>query len=174
MLINWITVLIASTYVAQAENTIPKEYVQQDQHTSFFVFGYGSQSLISHCHLNWAPGAARCYLEFENSKKERTNIFFRYEDLQKIQPSLIKALKNLHARMLREHPVTGWNKYIYLFREHDYEILENLITQIEKESLSGRFLMPHKPRDVESISSSFLVDEIFKIFDLLFMPYELR
>lgn len=148
--------------------------MQQSQHTSFFVFGFHEQSLISQCHLNWVPGHARCNLIFDRGHNDTFHILFDYEDLKKIEVHLIKALKQLHGRMVREKPVTSWNKYIYLFRAADYQALEDLIAQIESESLSGRFLMTHAPRTVESISSKELVEEIFKVFNLMFLPYDIR
>ncbi len=157
-----------------AQVKIPPAYVQQDQHTAFFLFGFDGQSMISHCHMNWAPGYPRCYLEFEREKNQHTNIFFDYNALEKVHPVLLKALKNLHARLLRERPVSKWNLFTDMFRENDYEVLAELIRQIEAESLSNRFLMPNIPRKIESISNTYVVNEIMNVFELILLAHEIR
>lgn len=173
MLLTIALVILSFKALANAEVS-NKRYVQQSQHTSFLVSGFDGQSLISHCHLEWAPGHPRCYLSFENASMDTTNIFFDYNDLKKVEPHLVKALKQLHKRLLKTDPITGWNKYFHMFRVNDYQSLEELILQIETESLSGRFLLTEEERKIDPIASKEVIDEIFNVFYLLLMPYELR
>lgn len=167
--------LVAGSPYSYAEIKIPASYVQQNQHTSFHVFGNGEQSLISHCFFVEQPEYGRCYLNFKTPDSYNIkNIFFDYDILKEAQHTLLKKLKTLQSYWQKNYPVTAYNQYIFIFRQADHDVLANHIRQIEAETLSNRFLMSKIPRDIESIYSSKLIEEIFKAYEDTFAPYELR
>jgi hypothetical protein len=57
--------------IAHAKIEIPSNYVQQNQHDSFLMFGNGQQSLISHCYFDRNYEYGRCYLDIEIDKTNK-------------------------------------------------------------------------------------------------------
>lgn len=158
--------------------SLPPQYVQQDQHNSHLLFGLSAQVLGTYCHLNWAPGDARCYLEFEDEEGARTNIFFHYEELARNEQRLLARLKDLSARWKRKYPLDFWGRTVFfMYRKADHEALDELIQGIESEGLAHRVLIRSRDEETRKIPyfySEDLVRGVFHIFIEIFSRYDLR
>lgn len=172
LLLYWIPAALNGT--ARAEFKIPLNYVQQNQHTAFHIFGNAGQSIITNCYFVEKPDYGRCYINLEKDRFNRDNILVDSEVIANLHESFLSRLKQLRTQWHKDHPVTAINQYFFLFRQHDRERLDDLIVSVETEGLFNRFLMPKNHRKVQNIMSSELVEKIFKIYEDTFAPFELR
>jgi hypothetical protein len=139
-------------------------YVNQDQHTSFFVFGNGGESIISHCYFSYSPSYGRCHFTLKADQVNEMNINLDYDSLKDAQPILLAKIKSLRSEWKKNYPVTKINQYIFLFRQNDHDSLDQLVKELEQETLSYRVLMKKIPRDGVTIFSGELTERIFEAF----------
>lgn len=158
-------------------SSLPSGYIQQGQHNAHFLFGLSKQVMGSFCNLEWAPGDARCYLDFEDEDGVRTNIFLRYERLAENHDRVLARLKDLSARWKRKYPLDFWGRTVFfMYRQADHKALDQLIEGIEREGLAFRVLMPANAnaRPLPYFYSDELIRGIFHIFIETFSRYDLR
>ena len=157
--------------------SLPSQYVQQGQHNAHLLFGLNSQVLGTYCNLEWAPGDARCYLEFQDEDGDRRNIFVRYEHLEQSHGRILSRLKDLSMRWKRKYPLDFWGRTVFfMYRAADHKALDELIAGLEEERLSHRVLMrvTGQERKIPYFYSDELVRGIFHIFIESFSRYDLR
>ncbi|MBX3017630.1 MAG: hypothetical protein KF767_07070 [Bdellovibrionaceae bacterium] len=170
-------VTLVSTGAGAQSVSLPSQYVQQGQHNSHLLFGLNAQVLGSYCNLEWAPGEARCYLDFRDEDGERRNIFVRYEHLEQSHARILSRLKELSTRWKRKYPLDFWGRTVFfMYRAADHKALDELITGLEAEGLSQRVLMPvsGNERKIPYFYSDELVRGVFHIFIEAFSRYDLR
>lgn len=161
---TWITfILFPFFFVASAQEIlIPSGYVQQNQHTAFFVSL--ENNLTSQCSL--ADVDQWCEFEFEDNRHDKFLLRVPYLELAAIHAPLLESLKKLKASWNERFPLGPLRNFIFLTRENDSQALDQLIAELEAEPLPLRVLQPQNhTRPLSAyIYSRKKAQEIFALF----------
>lgn len=141
-MLQMLTVLLSLAF-ATTPMDIPRQYVQQNQHNTFFLFNINGESLTANCYLTQPIDYSHCYFDFEDENNKKTVYETPFMNLYNIQNALLVDLKKLQAEWLKNYPLDSWGATFSLFRENNHEALAQLIHEIETESLPHRMFIPH-------------------------------
>lgn len=131
-LILFITLLNAQ------EIALGPQFAQQSQHWSYFFSG--PNSLQSECVL--AAPDMDCRFTFENASGHSESFTILYVDLKNKHQKLAQGLHALDQQWEQESLLTDlWGRLLFL-RASDRESLQQIIGELQKESLEERVLMP--------------------------------
>lgn len=161
-------------------------YVNQTQHTSFFFFGNAGESLISNCVLEENPSEDMalipdqkgfCYFGFDKKDgQNETSLRVSFDELKNIHENLIKDLESYTYELLENHPPNILQK-VFLFRDNDYELLEQFVVNLKNEPLPYRALFKknfQEKDDTPQFFSKSIVKDLMSIFHKHLEPIALN
>ncbi len=165
-MLNLIYALLSFVF-ATTPMDIPSQYVQQNQHNTFFLFNVSGESLTANCYLTEPIDYSHCYFDFEDENSKKTVYETPFMNLYSIQNHLLADLKNLQAEWLMTYPLDSWSATFSLFRKDNHEALDQLINEIEKESLPHRMFIPLHNSDYRKDTPYFYDSELtLRIWDI--------
>lgn len=146
---------------------IPRQYVQQNQHNAFYLFNINGESITSECYLTDPLEMSKCYFEFNDDDKTRHTYSVPFVRLYEIQKPLLEDLKALQKEWLENYPPDGWTSFLHPFRKNTHQALDQLINEIETESLPFRTFITERNYDRQDIPymyDSELTERVWDIF----------